>query len=98
MTETCRGCRNHFSPNDASRRGCEERHETFPTGPGAELLFDKERYMPPVPKILLDPSITVALGLFLVLLAMLYLPAFAQGRVCADDVAKFCADARGGQA
>ena len=46
--------------------------------------------MPPLRKILLNPSLTGALGLFLVILAMLYLPAFAQGRICADDVAKFC--------
>jgi hypothetical protein len=54
--------------------------------------------MPSLRKILLIPSIGVALGLFLAFLAMLYLPASAQGRACADDVATFCADAKGGRA
>jgi hypothetical protein len=94
----CRGCRNGFSPADASQRGCGERHEAFPTGLGVEILFYKATHVPPLRKILLIPSITVALELFLALLAILYVPAFAQGCVCADDGARFCMDVKGGQA
>jgi hypothetical protein len=54
--------------------------------------------VPPLRKILLIPIIAVALGLSLALLAIFYLPAFGQGRVCADDVVKFCTDGKGGQA
>ena len=39
----------------------------------------------------------VALGLFLALLAIFHLPAFAQGRVCTDDIAKFCQGVKGGR-
>jgi len=52
--------------------------------------------VPALRKILMIPSVAMALGLFLMLLAISYLPAFAKGRVCADDVAKFCTDAKGG--
>jgi hypothetical protein len=37
------------------------------------------------------------LGLFFVPVAIFRLPAFAQGRVCADDVAKFCQGVRAGK-
>ncbi|MDQ3828229.1 MAG: cysteine rich repeat-containing protein [Candidatus Tectomicrobia bacterium] len=46
-------------------------------------------------KALSLPAVAVALGMFFVLLAILYLPAFAQARVCADDAAKFCPNAKG---
>jgi hypothetical protein len=52
--------------------------------------------MSSMPKILRVPAIAVALGMFLALLAIFHLPAFAQGRVCADDVAKFCQGVKGG--
>jgi hypothetical protein len=42
------------------------------------------------------PAAAVGLGLFCVLVAIFCLPAFAQGRVCAADVAKFCQGAEGG--
>jgi hypothetical protein len=48
-------------------------------------------------KTLSLPAIAVALGMFFVLLAILYLPAFAQTRLCADDAAKFCPNVKGVQ-
>jgi Cysteine rich repeat len=48
-------------------------------------------------KALSLPSVAVALGMCFVLLAILYLQAFAQARVCADDAAKFCPNAKGVQ-
>lgn len=48
-------------------------------------------------KALSLPAIAVALGMFLVVLAALSLPAFAQARVCADDAAKLCPKAAGMQ-
>jgi hypothetical protein len=47
-------------------------------------------HMPSWRQILWVPTIAVALGMFFALLAIFHLPAFAQGRACADDVAKFC--------
>jgi Cysteine rich repeat len=49
------------------------------------------------PKLLFVPVFAVALGIFFALLAFLYLPAFSQGRPCADDAAKFCRDVKGAQ-
>jgi hypothetical protein len=46
--------------------------------------------MPSWRRVLWLPTIAVALGMFLALLAIFHLPAFAQGSPCADDVAKFC--------
>jgi Cysteine rich repeat len=57
----------------------------------------EETAMPSVRRVLWVPAIAVALVLFLALLAIFHLPAFAQGRVCADDVAKFCQSVKGGQ-
>ena len=54
--------------------------------------------MPSLRKMLLVPTIAVALGIFLALLAIFHLPAFGQGRPCADDIARFCAGIKGGQA
>jgi Golgi apparatus protein 1 len=54
--------------------------------------------MPSFCKTLLVPSAAVAFVWFFALLTVLYSPAFAQGRVCADDVAKFCQGVKGGQA
>ena len=54
--------------------------------------------MPSLRKLLLVPASAVALGIFLALLAIFHLPAFAQGRLCADDIARFCAGIKGGQA
>ncbi len=48
-------------------------------------------------KVLWFPATAAALGMFFALLAMFHLPAFAQGRACADDVAKFCKDVKRGQ-
>jgi hypothetical protein len=48
-------------------------------------------------KALSLPDVAVALGMCFVLMAVLYLPAFAQARVCADDAAKFCPNAKGVQ-
>jgi hypothetical protein len=45
----------------------------------------------------LGPTAAVGLGSFFMLVAIFRLPAFAQGRVCADDVAKFCQGVEGGQ-
>jgi len=88
-----------LSPADASIEGVESAARHSPSaGPGTELPFYKEMHVPVLRKILLIPSSAVALGVFLMLLAISYLPAFAQGRVCADDVAKFCKDVKGGQA
>ena len=53
--------------------------------------------MPSLRKTLLVSTAAVALGWFIALLAVLHSPAFAQGRVCADDVAKFCQGVKGGQ-
>jgi hypothetical protein len=53
--------------------------------------------MPSVRKMLWVPIIMVALGMFFALLAIFYLPAFAQDRVCGEDVAKFCQGVKGGQ-
>jgi hypothetical protein len=53
--------------------------------------------MPSVRRVLWVPAIAVAIGMFLAILAILHLPAFAQGRVCAEDVAKFCQSVKGGQ-
>jgi hypothetical protein len=47
--------------------------------------------------LLLGPTAAVSLGLFLALVAVSHLPAFAQNRVCADDVAKFCQGVKRGQ-
>ena len=44
--------------------------------------------MPSVRKTLVVSTAAVALGWFFALLAVLHGPAFAQGRVCADDVAQ----------
>jgi hypothetical protein len=49
------------------------------------------------PKLLLIPAFAVALGIFLALLALFYLPAFSQNRPCAADTAKFCKDVKGMQ-
>jgi Cysteine rich repeat len=54
--------------------------------------------VPSLRNMLLVPTIAVALGIFLALLAIFHLPAFAQGRMCADDIARFCAGIKGGQA
>jgi Cysteine rich repeat len=51
--------------------------------------------VPSIRRVLWVPAIAVALGLFLALLAVFHLPAFAQGRVCADDVAKVCQSVKG---
>jgi hypothetical protein len=48
-------------------------------------------------KALSLPAIAAALGMFFVPLVILYLPAFAQARVCADDAAKFCPNVKGVQ-
>ena len=53
--------------------------------------------MPSLRKMLLVPKTAVTLGLIFALLSMFHLPAFAQGRVCADDVAKFCQGVKGGR-
>jgi hypothetical protein len=53
--------------------------------------------MPLARTISLGPVAAVGLGLFFVLVAIFRLPASAQGRVCADDVAKFCQGVEGGQ-
>jgi hypothetical protein len=53
--------------------------------------------MPSLRRVLWLPTIAVALGMFLALLAIFHLPAFAQGSSCADDVAKFCQDVKGGR-
>jgi hypothetical protein len=53
--------------------------------------------MPSLRRALWVPAIAVALGMFLALLAIFHLPAFAYSRVCADDVAKFCKDVKGRQ-
>jgi Cysteine rich repeat len=53
--------------------------------------------MPSARTVPLDPTMAVGLGLFFVLVVIFHLPAFAQGRVCADDVAKFCQGVEGGQ-
>jgi len=45
--------------------------------------------MPSLRKTLVVSTATAALGWFFALLAVLHGTAFAQGRVCADDVAKF---------
>jgi Cysteine rich repeat len=39
----------------------------------------------------------LTLGLIFALLAIFHLPAFAQGRICADDVTKFCQSVKGDQ-
>jgi cysteine rich repeat protein len=46
--------------------------------------------MPARHKILWVPTIAATLGLSFALFALFHPPAFAQGRACADDVAKFC--------
>jgi hypothetical protein len=53
--------------------------------------------MPSLRKRLLVPATAVTLGLIFALLAISHLPAFAQGRVCAGDVAKFCQGVKGGR-
>jgi hypothetical protein len=53
--------------------------------------------MPSLRKTLVFSPAAVALGWFFALLAVLHWPAFAQGRVCADDVAKFCQGVKGRQ-
>jgi Cysteine rich repeat len=53
--------------------------------------------MPSARTIPVGPTAAVGLGLFFVLVAIFRLPAFAQGRVCADDVAKFCQGIEGEQ-
>jgi hypothetical protein len=53
--------------------------------------------MPSARTIPVGPTAAVGLGLFFVLVAIFRLPAFAQGRVCANDVAKFCQGVEGGQ-
>jgi Cysteine rich repeat len=54
--------------------------------------------MPSFYKTRSAPSAAVALVWFFALPTVLFSPAFAQGRVCADDIAKFCQDVKGGQA
>ena len=53
--------------------------------------------MPSFDKTLWAPAIAVALAMFFALLAIFRLPAFAQGRICADDVAKLCKGVKPGQ-
>jgi hypothetical protein len=53
--------------------------------------------MPSLRKRLLVPATAVTLGLIFALLAISHLPAFAQGHVCAGDVAKFCQGVKGGR-
>jgi Cysteine rich repeat len=53
--------------------------------------------MPWLRKTLVVPTVAVTLGLFFAFLAIFHLPAFAQGRACAQDVAKFCQGVKGGQ-
>jgi hypothetical protein len=55
----------------------------------------RESAMSSLRKALSLPAIAVALGMFFTLLAVLCLPAFAQNRPCADDVAKFCKGVKG---
>jgi Cysteine rich repeat len=51
--------------------------------------------MPAWRKILWVPTIVVTLGMSFALLAIFNLPAFAQGRACAEDMAKFCKNIKG---
>jgi Cysteine rich repeat len=53
--------------------------------------------MPPWRRVLWLPTVAVALGMFLALLAIFHLPAFAQDSPCADDIAKFCQGVKGGR-
>jgi Cysteine rich repeat len=85
-------------PTGPSLSGGGGRYEALPSRLRTELIYHKEMHVPSLHKLLLVPTIAVALGIFLVLLAIFHLPAFAQGRVCADDVAKFCKGLKGGQA
>jgi hypothetical protein len=50
----------------------------------------EETHMPARHKILWVPTIAATLGLSFALFALFHQPAFAQGRACADDVARFC--------
>jgi hypothetical protein len=52
-------------------------------------------HMPLLRKILWVPATALTLGLIFALLAIFHLPAFAQGRICADDIAKFCQSVKG---
>jgi hypothetical protein len=70
----------------------------LPTRLGTVWLFYKETHVPSLRKMLLVPTLAVALGIFPALLAIFHLPAFAQGRICADDIARFCAGIKDGQA
>jgi Cysteine rich repeat len=54
-------------------------------------------HMPLLRKILWVPATALTLGLIFALLAIFHLPAFAQGRICADDIAKFCQSVKGEQ-
>jgi Cysteine rich repeat len=51
-----------------------------------------------VQRIMWIRTFVVVMGASLALLAVFQPPAFAQGRVCADDVAKFCQDVKGHRA
>ena len=53
--------------------------------------------MPSLRKTLMFSPAAVAFGWFFALLVVLHGTAFAQGRVCADDVAKFCQGVKGRQ-
>ena len=53
--------------------------------------------MPSLRKTLVVSKAAMALGCFFTLLAALHSLAVAQGRVCADDVAKFCQGVKRGQ-
>jgi hypothetical protein len=55
----------------------------------------EETHMPASHKILRVPTIAATLGLSFALFALFPPPAFAQGRACADDVAKFCTSVKG---
>jgi Cysteine rich repeat len=59
--------------------------------------IDGETHVPSARTIPLGPTAAVGWGLFFMLVAIVRLPVFAQGRVCADDVAKFCQGIEGGQ-
>jgi hypothetical protein len=59
--------------------------------------IDGETHMPSARTIPLGPTAAVGLGLLFVLVAISGWPAFAQGRACAADVAKFCWGVEGGQ-